>query len=661
MIPVFSFLLMVADSSSPAFPFGSGSKPSRFRAGQALVKIDPDRIDSRLFQETRIIKEYPFFSRITGKKYLLLSSDEPDSDLLMNKLASFSGVELVSPNFIRRKTAIPNDPRWGKLWNMPKIQAPEAWDISTGTGTVVVGVIDSGIDYRHDDLAANIWVNPGETPGNGNDDDGNGYVDDVYGFDFTSTDRRSGSDPMDVNSHGTHVAGIIGAVGSNLTGITGVNWKTQLMALRIMDEDGYLSDSDAIEAIEYAVMMKTEHNIPVVALNASWGGGGGNPIMKEVIDETEKAAIVFIAAAGNGGDDEVGDDNDRTPFYPASFTSTNILSVASSDEVDQMSDFSNYGAVSVDIVAPGSVILSTYPRNRGEEAMIVANGETIPAFPLEFSGRTSVTGIAAVLVDCGQGLTAAAFPPQVTGAIALIERGETYFREKVRLAMDAGAQAAVIYNNIPGSFTGTLTEDGSWIPALTISREDGLELKNQTPLPVTIYNIMSDYAYESGTSMAAPHVSGAISLIAGLFPQETISQWMGRVLASADPVPVMADKVRCGGRLNLYRALRSNLIVTLFVVRKEGSGWLLTRDAGIIKIYLPENPPTALQGYQFVLQKREMGGGFGNFKIIRFVDFQNGVYECLDKYLDHDKTYTYKVLVMDESNELIGSSSPQTI
>ncbi|NEO56228.1 MAG: S8 family serine peptidase [Okeania sp. SIO3B5] len=227
------------------------------------------------------------------------------------------------------------------------IDAPEAWDIQTGSNNVVVGVIDTGIDYTHPDLVNNMWTNPGETPGNGIDDDGNGYVDDVYGYDFAYGD----SDPFDpIDGHGTHVAGTIGADGNNGQGVVGVNWDVDLMAIKFLDDNGNGNTFGAIQAIEYATMMGAD------LTNNSWGGGGFSQGLYDAIAAAGAADSLFIASAGNSGTD-----NDATPHYPDGYDLDNIISVANTDQNDNLSSSSQYGARSVDLGAPGTQIASTYP------------------------------------------------------------------------------------------------------------------------------------------------------------------------------------------------------------------------------------------------------------------------------------------------------------
>ncbi|WP_341502131.1 S8 family serine peptidase [Gallaecimonas sp. GXIMD4217] len=286
-----------------------------------------------------------------------------DRDALLKRLARHPAIEVAEPNYLLHANATPDDSRFGELWGLHNtgqsggtvdadIDAPEAWDITTGSRSVIVGVIDTGVDYSHPDLQANMWVNPGEIAGNGVDDDGNGVVDDIHGF----SAYNDNGDPMDGNGHGTHVAGTIGASGNNGSGVAGVNWEVTIIGCQFLSPSGSGSSSDAIECIDYMTDLKVNRGIDIKATNNSWGGGGYSEALKGAIDTAGNAGILFVAAAGNDSSD-----GDSSPHYPSSYDSDAILAVASTDRNDNMSGFSNYGLTSVDLGAPGSSILSTVP------------------------------------------------------------------------------------------------------------------------------------------------------------------------------------------------------------------------------------------------------------------------------------------------------------
>jgi subtilisin family serine protease len=333
-------------------------------------------------------------------------------------------VVYAEPDYILQIDTIPNDPMFSSLWGLHNtgqnggtadadIDAPEAWDIVTGAGSVIVAVIDTGVKWDHVDLAGNMWTNTDEVPGNGVDDDGNGYIDDVRGWDFVNNDNN----PMDDNGHGTHVAGTIGAVGNNSIGVVGVVWDVQIMPLKFLSGSGGGTTSNAILAIRYA------HRNGATVTNNSWGGGGYSQALYDAIKEGRDVYdAVFVAAAGNAGRN-----TDGSPFYPASYDLSNIISVAATDRNDLLASFSNYGVVTVDLGAPGVAITSTW------------------------------------------------------------------------------------YNG--------------------------------------------GYGTISGTSMASPHVAGAVAMVRAYFGNYDYAQAIQQILDSVDPLASLNGKVKTGGRLNLYRAV----------------------------------------------------------------------------------------------------------
>ena len=282
----------------------------------------------------------------------------------------------AEPNYIYHTARTPNDPLFlsGQQYGLSKIGAPQAWDTttgSTGSDRVVIGIVDQGMDTNHQDLQANIWTNPGEIPGNNVDDDGNGFIDDVHGFNFINNTGTfyTGND---AETHATHVAGIAGAVGNNNVGVSGVNWSVGLMSLKFIGLDANGEDegdaADAISACQYAKKMRdlwetTNHakgaNIRV--LNGSFGEGKFNQGLLDAIAELNDSGILFVAAAGNlkNGAREL--NNDLVPQFPASFNPPNVISVAATDPFDALTSFTHFGATSVDLAAPGEDILSTTP------------------------------------------------------------------------------------------------------------------------------------------------------------------------------------------------------------------------------------------------------------------------------------------------------------
>jgi subtilisin family serine protease len=278
-------------------------------------------------------------------------------------------VEYAEKDYELRLTGTPNDSFFDRQWGLfnngqdsgkpgADISAVQTWDLTTGSGNIVVAVIDTGVDYNHPDLAPNMWANPGEIVGNGMDDDGNGFVDDFVGWNFH--DRNNDPGPAG-DSHGTHVSGIIGASGNNGVGVSGVAWNVKLMALKfISGRSG--KTSNAIRAINYAIEQR-RRGVNVRVINASWGGTNDSNSLRDAIREANEAGILFVTSAGNGGFDEVGDDTDIEPFYPSRLSAegSGVISVAALDRTDRIAFFSNYGHETVTIGAPGVSVLSTIP------------------------------------------------------------------------------------------------------------------------------------------------------------------------------------------------------------------------------------------------------------------------------------------------------------
>lgn len=260
-------------------------------------------------------------------------------------------VARVEPNYIYRINKIPNDPMFGQLWGMRNAAAPgfdigaeQAWDIETGSDKVIVASIDTGVNYNHPDLQANMWVNEAELNGKaGVDDDGNGVIDDIHGYNAIT----GSGDPLDDHGHGSHTSGTIGARGDDGKGIVGVAWNVRIMAVKFLSKEGSGTLEDAIKAIDYATKMGAK------IMSNSWGGGSFSQTLKEAIERTNQAGALFVAAAGNESNN-----NDTNPSYPASYEVDNVISVAAIDNQGKIASFSNYGKKSVHVGAPGVNITS---------------------------------------------------------------------------------------------------------------------------------------------------------------------------------------------------------------------------------------------------------------------------------------------------------------
>ncbi len=401
---------------------------------------------------TSTLRRHPRLDRIRVLKA------PPGVPLLQTlQLLNADGVaEFVEPDYLQFAMRVPNDPDFvaGNTWGLQNtsarapatggdIDAPGAWDVITDASSVIVAIIDSGIRQTHQDLAANLWVNSGEIPGNGIDDDGDGIVDDIHGFNALT----GGGNPADDIGHGTHVAGIIGAVGNNGLGIVGVAWKIRLMSLKFLDSTGEGPTSAAIDCIDYA----RAHGARLI--NASWGSSARSRSLQRAVARARDDGIILVSAAGNEGVNL-----DQNPLYPASYGASNVVSVAATTSSDTLASFSNYGITSVDLAAPGESIRSTW-----------------------------------------------------------------------------------------------FTSDAS-------------------------------YASESGTSMATPHVTGTLALLAAFCPSCEMGTLIDTVLSAVDPIPSLAGRVKSGGRLNAASALgrlalSSVIRPTLAAVARDDSS-LLVRIQG---------------------------------------------------------------------------------
>ena len=335
-------------------------------AGEVLVRFRTNAAE-RMAQVRRDVDADD--DRPIGRRgWRLVHSRSRSAQSLLTAMASRSDVIEAEPNYVLHTTAVPNDPFFSLMWGLSNsahpnadIHAVAAWNVTTGSTANVVGVVDTGVDYNHPDLAANMWSAPAA------------FTVTVGGAGGRTITCPAGShgynailgscDPKDDNDHGTHTAGTIGAIGNNGTGVVGVNWTTRIMALKFLDSTGTGSVAGAIEAIDFAVQAKaafaSSGAANVRVLSNSWGGGGFSASLEQEVAAAGQADILFVAAAGNQASN-----NDALPFYPASFPDANVVAVAATDETDALSSFSNYGAASVDLAAPGSSILSTITSNR---------------------------------------------------------------------------------------------------------------------------------------------------------------------------------------------------------------------------------------------------------------------------------------------------------
>jgi subtilisin family serine protease len=346
---------------------------AEFVPGEALVRYRTERAAGRQTHQVMLnvagrqlavqIERFDGADIVPGLRLARVATQ--DTLAAIAALKEQPDVLYAEPNYLLHLDLTPNDPRFisGELFGLTKIGAPTAWNTTTGSSSVVVAVIDEGIDKLHLDLQANIWTNPAEIAGNGVDDDGNGFIDDVNGYNFAN---NTGTIPAE--NHATHVAGTIGAVGNNNTGVVGVNWQVGLMSLKFIDGSSGAT-SDAIRASNYAKQMHDlwvstngAKGANVRVLNNSYGGGGFSQSFLDTINSLNQSGILFVAAAGNAPDDPE-PDNDLVPHYPSSYDAPNVIGVAATDSNDALASFSHFGAMSVHLGAPGVGILSTTTSN----------------------------------------------------------------------------------------------------------------------------------------------------------------------------------------------------------------------------------------------------------------------------------------------------------
>jgi subtilisin family serine protease len=343
-------------------------------AGQWIVKLDgfsgyllDQQRDAQLLM-SRTDQAFTVDRHLGGDGLFLVRADpQMQPSDVVNRLSRLPGFRHVTPDYRLTVDAIPNDPFFSLQWGMHNvgqgggvpdadIDGPEAWDRGTGGNEVVVGIIDTGVDVTHVDLQQNIWVNPGEIPGNFQDDDANGYIDDINGYDFVFNTNN----PVDQQGHGTHVAGIVGARGNNGQGVAGTAWNVKLIALKCAATGG-LPQSATLAAHFYVRNLKARPTNPVniVATNNSYGGPGFDPNTDFIIGQQIANGIMVVCAAGNQNNN-----NDTFPHYPSSYSHNNIISVANLTRLNSRSFDSNYGPTSVDLAAPGDDIPSTWPGNQ---------------------------------------------------------------------------------------------------------------------------------------------------------------------------------------------------------------------------------------------------------------------------------------------------------
>ncbi len=525
-------------------------------------------------------------------------SDINKLETIVEQVKNIDGVLNAEIDHIITANMLPNDPEYPNLWGIQKISAETAWNASIGSNNVIVGVIDTGVDYYHPDLQNNIWTNDAELNGEpGVDDDGNGYVDDIHGIDTINYD----SDPFDDNGHGTHVSGTIAGVGNNGEGVVGVNWNAKIVACKFLSAEGWGYTSGAIECVNYINTLKNSGQ-NIVAVNNSWGGGDYSQDLYDAFNIAKDLNIIHVCAAGNSSNN-----NDLTPSYPASYDLENIIAVASVDSYDNLSYFSNYGSTSVDLAAPGEYILSTLPSimvckatndilgvGFETEASIsnwsfltIDSNYPFQDLPDLHWSRTDIEGFNSIwsLTDSPNGnYQDNKIQSAVTGSYDLSAytnsecvglrmkikgENESYFDGfYVFLSGDDGTNWSYYfgtdqtYNEWTG--IGELVIDPSLLTnsfriALVRSNDCCVNFDGYMVDNLIIYEGYTDrvgnYGSYSGTSMATPHVTGAIALAASIYTDENLTQRVSRILNGVDYVSSLEGLVATAGRLNVAKVL----------------------------------------------------------------------------------------------------------
>lgn len=454
-----------------------------------------------------------------------------------------SNVEFAHPNYIMELYDEPNDPYFNQQWALKNtgqnggtpgadIDASDAWDTTEGSSEIVIAIIDTGVDYNHPDLSANIWSNNDEIPGNGIDDDNNGYIDDMRGWNF----KDKNNDPMDYHGHGTHCAGIAAAVIDNGVGIAGIAGHCKIMPLEIY------TVQDVSNAIKYAV--DNGANIISMSIGISdFLKTNETMILDLYLDWAYVKGVIEIAAAGNDGFEIMSS--------PAS--NKNVMAVTATDHDDAKADFSSYGLKS-EVAAPGVDIYSTVWQDSqyAFKSDLWINDEHFDSNAFAYTATGNVSGFIAYV---GLGTQSELQGVDLTGKIALIERGEIAFGEKVDNVYSHGAIGAIIFNYGPDNFVGTLSEPKQ-IPVVSISGNDGftiLHLLNEGPVEATVSIEENSYVSFSGTSMACPMVSGVAALVLSQNPD--LSQKEVRTILRSSFDPVYSNYYIGMGRINASKAV----------------------------------------------------------------------------------------------------------
>lgn len=476
----------------------SQQKTDSYVSDEVLIKIDSsaaarNSVESLVNEGAKVIEKLGGL----GWQRIKLPAGMTVEEAL-RQYQKLDGVIVVQPNFYYHLLEIPNDPEFlAGMYGLLVIDAPAAWDLSTGSPDVVVANIDTGIRYTHVDLAANMWTNPGETNGNNIDDDNNGFIDDYYGWDFRDND----SDPLDQNGHGTLTSGTIGAVGNNLIGVVGVNWSVRLMAIKIYSASGAgTTTAMLIAAYQYVLLMKNR-GVNIRVTNNSYGGCleacGYDQATKDAIDALGDAGILNAFAAGNSSEN-----NDVTPHYPSNYTSPSIMSVGGSNARDVR--VFNYGLESVDLAAPAVGILSTMSTSNSSYGELSGTSMATP----------HVAGAAALLSAYNPSLSVASLKATIMNTVDVLPQFAGFNRTGGRLNVGRALQ-----NQTVCSF-------GLSTQAISVRTKGGYYSVNMTAAPNCDYSVKSNVNWikVSGAGIAGAAVgsgNGTVTFRVGVNPTIT--------------------------------------------------------------------------------------------------------------------------------------------
>jgi subtilisin family serine protease len=670
-------------------------KDKIFSQDEILVKFK-EGVSSRIKAHTHLqvgtspIRSFPTLrvqhlrlpSTVSVEEALRLYRQNPDVEYAESNYAIYS-----CQLFPNDPPFDPDDPHYGTLWGLHNfgqtvgiksglpgadIDTPDAWEISTGGEEFVIAVIDSGVAYSHPDLSSNMWTNPGEDPwsdpndprtGNGIDDDGNGKVDDWRGWDFVD----GNNDPMDYNGHGTHVAGTIAAMGNNGGGITGVMWRARMMPLRFLNADGIGWVSDAIYAIEYAV----EQGVRVI--NASWGTTSFSQSLLGSIQLCQDKGVFVVAAAGNSGAN-----TDSNPFYPASYNLPNIISVAATDQRDNLAPFSNWGPSTVDVAAPGVAICSTWPPSRHSIGGSFPDDVESGAGDWK-TGGTSQWAIVdreyqspihcwtdSPLGDYDNNTDSWLILPRIDLSRKWLSRLTYYLRMGTEAYKDflyiEASTDGVNWTNISGtghtgSRWGTFSNDISAYddqPTVYIrfrlvtdsqNTADGVYIDDVDIISVSHIYDGDEFQFLQGTSMAAPHVTGTVGLIVAQYPTLSLEDLRWRILNGTDVLAGLIGKVAAGGRINTNNSLRlpmtpSDLSTVQVSETEIELNWV----------------DTSVDEEGFAIQRREKDEAFQE---LARVDPDTTRYSDTD--ITGESSYTYRVIAYNEYGNSDYSNEARTV